>query len=708
MKTKTISHLSITTFLTILLTFLWLGHANAETAVPEEMELVCENWLSEIVSQNGSWAGETNPQITDVQDIIENDTLLGRVYSILPEGFVIIPILKDMAPVKFYTDQGHFDINQQFGFPRMMREILQKLVRVYVENYGSLEAAQPVTGDVIFGREHRRQWDSYTAKRVDFKTSLESTQVGPLLTSSWHQFDPYNNLCPYGDGDRTVVGCVATAAAQIFKYHQWPPEGTGSHSYWWDGDNSCEGSTSGLTVGATFYDPYDWANIPDDCDGGCTQAQNDALAEFNYEVAIAFDMDFGACGSGTWPFNSVYSDYFKYRDIVMNFYRSSYDPASWFGMIADEIDQGRPIMYLIDAHAIVCDGWRVNGTLNQYHMNYGWGGSYNGWYTVDNLHCAVEGCNYLNESMQRFIMPEKRSMFTSSNNIGWVPLDVSFFGASELQAVTGWKWYFGDGDSAMIQEPVHTYETPGIYDVGLRVDSGMASFYYEKLNHVIALADTIRGSHVQGPLATTLEIPIHITNYVPLYRIQLPVEYGGNLNLSYKGYSVTGCRADYMDVGYLNFNATEKRMTLNFEVGSDPELEPGTGPLIILKFSITSGPPNDSNLLIFDGYTTSITLEPKFYGELATYTPALSSGSILYYYEGCCIGKTGNVDCSESEDPDISDITRLIDFLYLSHIPLCCPDEADVDASGGDPDISDITRLIDFLYLSHNPLPDCP
>jgi len=76
--------------------------------------------------------------------------------------------------------------------------------------------------------------------------------------------------------------------------------------------------------------------------------------------------------------------------------------------------------------------------------------------------------------------------------------------------------------------------------------------------------------------------------------------------------------------------------------------------------------------------------------------------------ESCCVGYTGNVDCSVDEQPDISDITRLIDFLYLSHSALCCLEEADVDVSGGDPDISDITFLIDHLYLSHRALLLCP
>ncbi|MFZ5979269.1 MAG: M14 family zinc carboxypeptidase [Candidatus Zixiibacteriota bacterium] len=76
--------------------------------------------------------------------------------------------------------------------------------------------------------------------------------------------------------------------------------------------------------------------------------------------------------------------------------------------------------------------------------------------------------------------------------------------------------------------------------------------------------------------------------------------------------------------------------------------------------------------------------------------------------QGCCIEFTGNANCSEEEAPDISDITRLIDFLYISHEELCCLEEADVNGSGGEPDISDITKLIDHLYLSKLTLPECP
>ncbi|MFZ5979175.1 MAG: thrombospondin type 3 repeat-containing protein [Candidatus Zixiibacteriota bacterium] len=75
----------------------------------------------------------------------------------------------------------------------------------------------------------------------------------------------------------------------------------------------------------------------------------------------------------------------------------------------------------------------------------------------------------------------------------------------------------------------------------------------------------------------------------------------------------------------------------------------------------------------------------------------------------CCVGIRGDVNCSGDDFPDITDITRLIDYLYISHKIICCPNEADCNGSGdAEPDVSDITALINFLYLDDNPLPDCP
>ncbi len=73
----------------------------------------------------------------------------------------------------------------------------------------------------------------------------------------------------------------------------------------------------------------------------------------------------------------------------------------------------------------------------------------------------------------------------------------------------------------------------------------------------------------------------------------------------------------------------------------------------------------------------------------------------------CCIGLRGNVDCSWDNITDITDLQVLIDHLFLSLAPLCCPDEAEFDDTGL-VDITDVQVLVDNLFLTLTPLTDCP
>jgi M6 family metalloprotease-like protein len=72
----------------------------------------------------------------------------------------------------------------------------------------------------------------------------------------------------------------------------------------------------------------------------------------------------------------------------------------------------------------------------------------------------------------------------------------------------------------------------------------------------------------------------------------------------------------------------------------------------------------------------------------------------------CCVAGTGNVDCDPSDGVDISDLSALIDNLYISFTPLCCPNEANTDGQSGT-DISDLSALIDFLYITFTPTAAC-
>ncbi len=390
------------------------GTLEAEVATDIEMERVCENWLSLVVKQNAAWAGAIDPKVVGYRDILgESNRLLARCFYISPSGYVVVPVLKELPPVKAYSDKFSLDVDQREGIPELLREVLQHRTDLFIRRYGSLQASQPSSGDVLLGREHRQEWDRFTEDPEDFVESMElgvfgaMLGAGPLLSTSWGQGAPFNNACPMGDGSRCKVGCVAIAAAQVLKYHAWPPAGTGTYSYIWNGDQSCGGNVGGGLISADFSDSYDWSNMPDSCDYGCSPTEENALAELCYEVGVAFDMDYGACGSGTYTHYalSALPTYFGYDLAIDREDRDQHTATVWFSLIQSEIDASRPLLYRISRHAIVCDGWRRLSSLNQYHMNYGWGGRATAWYTVDGLYCDWEGCNPMVEYMIRNIEP---------------------------------------------------------------------------------------------------------------------------------------------------------------------------------------------------------------------------------------------------------------------------------------------------------------
>ncbi|MCK5127352.1 MAG: C10 family peptidase [candidate division Zixibacteria bacterium] len=369
--------------------------AYAEIASPDEMEQVCRNWLLQTVSERGQWNKSVAPDIIGVGQIESGDTVLATYYTISPVGFVLVPALKEMTPIKAYSDKYVLDEKQENGFILMVQEMLRSRFDIYIAQFGSLEAKQPINEEALFGHGQRDKWDIYTLSTEDFmlsrsveKSALE--EGGPLLTTSWHQRAPYSNDCPMGDGGRTVVGCVATATAQIMAYWQWPISGVGSHTYTWNGDNSCEGSTPAEELTADFTNIIDWNHIIDSCDDGCSSADSTELAALCYDVGVAHSMNYGACGSGAYTGNAaaVLSQYYKYSSEVHRDDRTGYDLAGWYGQIKEQIDKNQPTQYRIRSHSIVCDGYRSDGLQYEYHMNYGWGGSFTAWFVLDSLYCS--------------------------------------------------------------------------------------------------------------------------------------------------------------------------------------------------------------------------------------------------------------------------------------------------------------------------------
>jgi hypothetical protein len=416
----------------VMLAVLVPATCRATLVTSDEAMTVGTNFLEYMVDVGGSWGGAENPEIVGCYDLVRDGRLLGYHLSVHPSGHIVVSVLKELSPVKSFSFTEDYQTDSEEGYWLLLKDAVEYTLVAMEDRYGAL----PLLGRSIAPAKVGEQWD-WLLGSGPAPTSVDS--VGPLLKTRWNQGVPLNDSCPMGDGGRCVVGCVATAASQIMRYWRHPSYGTGSHSYYWNGDQSCGGSTSGQTLGASFDHPYDWWNMKK-WYVTYNPIQAAAVAVLCSDVGIAFDMDYGYCGSssGTYKGVTVYPGFFKYLGTVSRHDRDEYpDADSWFATIREEIDASppRPIHYRISGHSIVCDGYMDTGTP-YIHLNYGWAGSHDDWYAVDSLYCPWAGCDPMVEYMLCGIEP----------GADYIDVTAGPLGGTDATYGVAWGDYDDDGD----------------------------------------------------------------------------------------------------------------------------------------------------------------------------------------------------------------------------------------------------------------------
>ncbi|MEO8762554.1 MAG: C10 family peptidase, partial [Bacteroidia bacterium] len=297
------------------------------------------------------------------------------------DGFVIVSGDDNASPIIGYSTQNNFvtpEATSTIGHWLAIRT--KEIENIRVTN------TLPTAEVALTWMKYESNNPFVMQRRVNSSNSTMSVAVAPLVQSTWNQSPNYNAQCPGG----SVTGCVATAMAQIMRFWSYPAVGTGSSSY-------CDCSSSGFSnnygtqtanYGATTYN---WANMP----LSVTSANAD-VAKFNYQCGVSVEMDYDPAGSGAWVITTddpicaqnSYVQYFGYDPTtIQGLNRYNYDDTTWTDLLKNDINIGRPIQYVGDdpaegGHTWVCDGYDQN---DFFHMNWGWGGSNNGFFFIDNL-----------------------------------------------------------------------------------------------------------------------------------------------------------------------------------------------------------------------------------------------------------------------------------------------------------------------------------
>lgn len=355
---------------TLLLALFTIGGAMAEDVTPEQALELAQNFM------NNQQTAPGKPR--KAQSVKKQLSLQGKVNGLYvfdvkdSKGFVIVSNDDRTYPILGFSENDNIDIN---NIPDNMRAWLQ--------GYAN---------EIAWAQQQQK---GSVAPPKSAKVGTHSTNpVAPLLTTTWYQDAPYNNLCPsyssWSGSGKCATGCVATAMAQVMKYHNWPAKPT----------KTIPGYTTyslGLSLSSLSPVNFDWANMKNDYSGTYTNAEATAVATLMKYCGYSVKMDYDeSSGAYTEDVAVALTEYFDYNPYTTRFVsRSSYTYANWTDMIYYEVSHNRPVCYggMSDGggHEFVCDGYIFQNNTDFFHINWGWGGMSDNYFVLSALDPDQQG-----------------------------------------------------------------------------------------------------------------------------------------------------------------------------------------------------------------------------------------------------------------------------------------------------------------------------
>ncbi len=309
-----------------------------------------------------------NILITDIKIEKIRETSVYYFFGINNTGFVIVSADDGVIPVLGYSFTGYSSKESQ---PPQLQDLL---------NIFKHQILFVIKNDFEANKKVQAAWKHLLTNNIDqLNLFMNEKEVEPLLTTTWNQGIYYNEMCPadpLGPGGHCYAGCVPSAMGQVVNYFRFPIQGTGSYSY------QCPPYG---TLSADFGNTsYQWNSMAISLSNS-----NLAVAELLYHLGVSVDLVYGPNGSGMYNHKAAYSlrTYFKYSPETQYVYRDS-TSMDWDSLLISHLDKKIPMYYAgwsvpnINGHAFVCDGYQ---DTNYYHFNWGWGGSYDGYFYTDNL-----------------------------------------------------------------------------------------------------------------------------------------------------------------------------------------------------------------------------------------------------------------------------------------------------------------------------------
>ena len=353
----------------LFLSVLFSLAVQAQMITPEAAKQKAASFLLERKSDYGG-SHKVRERIDPSKMTVTDASALIYAVNAGDEAFVLVAKTDAVDEVLGYCDSGSFDASDLPDNFRAMLHDMEQEVAILSSS------------------------DDPKAALAIRKASRKA--VSPMIKSKWNQGEvsatgnAYNCQCPiytYSTGTKyyCYTGCVATAMAQLMYFYKYPKTTK----------KTIPGFTSNTSIGylsSLEVTTFDWDNMQDEYLG--TDLANTSsyrampIAKLMKYCGYAAKMSYGT-GSSLASSHAMYTSMVEYFGYNPNAYladRMDYTAEDWVALIYGELAAGRPVLYsgssTSSGHQFILDGIDATG---KYHVNWGWGGRYDGYYLINVL-----------------------------------------------------------------------------------------------------------------------------------------------------------------------------------------------------------------------------------------------------------------------------------------------------------------------------------
>lgn len=436
----------------------------SQPVAKETAKIAAENFLKQTATQYF---------ISDFKVLTFENEPVAYIASLQPQGFLIL--------------SNHLKINPiiAYSFTNALQDENMKSPMTEMVSYDLFLRLQYIqSNETYLNALSEAQWNSLfeTKNGNSFYQDMKPLSNG-FLETNWTQSAPYNAFCPldiYSGGGRSVVGCPATAMAQILNYNEEI-----NATQFDDTDDYYHNYYNQYTIDDD-YATFDFPSFPelniflDSLDihysNGIAPTQ-DEIAALNFACGVAARQVYSSSVSGTFGVDQAYDAYQKFgfqaSELLMGgdtsinqriIHNMMYSLPVHLALVNPEVTVG---------HNVVIDGYNVQ---NFFHLNFGWGGSSNGWYTMPptsipyNL-TVIEGVVVdINYDSTMPPPPAVEADFEASQTNIPAGNSINFTDLS-INNPEAWNWYFegGSPETSTIKNPQNiVYTQAGLFKVSLK------------------------------------------------------------------------------------------------------------------------------------------------------------------------------------------------------------------------------------------------